>query len=214
MNNNVNIEEIRYKCNKFFDRFIFLFNDSHNSLKSYMDDIIKKYERKINFNQNFLNKIGYAIKLGINFFAMHVLGINHYFLNFDSYKAEKIEKNDKTETFSYEDVFTEDSGCLIYSRIFEGSVKTLEKLKKIVLTDDKKLLKFYKNYMVEVACNNKPLFKTLFDLLKKMNISYDVSDNDLKIMYENSLYSKGNVWENEVRDIFYENISQKKSQRR
>lgn len=206
-NENLNIEDIRNKCNTVINSLLDIYTINYESVVKQTNDMLRiakdelnKKIKRYNSNNDFWMKLGYAVKLGLNFFAIHLLGVEHEFLDFESYKVEKVNQLSSDENLS----LTDDSINMIMIRIFEGIIRSLKNLKIKIENDNKMLLMFYKNVVCDVAYKRTSFHSSYFEFLNNTDMADYISRKDRSYLFFSgnpSGYSKNNIIENNIIDI-------------
>lgn len=201
---NLNIEEIREKCNAAVDYLKIEFKKMYNTVKASNDEWYQKNKTNLMMaaNPSFIDKIVNVFKFGVNIFAATVLGIDREFLDFSTYKSKKYS--------SYSPV------DIVYgvSRILDKSILTLDNVKEKINADDSQLLFFYRGLM---KINDYNFWHIFFNTVEKMNVELKYQLKDRLFFFneaENESYTPNRVIENGLYKILGSNELTKTSKKR
>lgn len=195
--NEFNIEEIRQICNDVIDYLqvevrndVQNFQNELNRENNEVNKILQENDNKRKVNSDLMDKIGYAIKLGLNFFAITVLKVDHRFLDYKFHKHKKREVTMKSN-----------SPYLSYIKLFNEVCNSLESVRNVLNNDSQASLMFYR-WIVNVGYNNVPIWQDFFNVIEQMGAKVTYSNYDKENTF--SVFSKSSLnktMENGIKNI-------------
>ncbi len=197
-NDNLNIEEIREKCNVAIDYLIEKIIMMQNLLEEEVriseikiNQTMSKYDNSLAINDNLLSKVANVIKYGVNIFAMTVLNIDREFLDFSLYKNENKNKYH----------LPKDNSAIRCISFFKDIIPTLYNIKQDIAVNNNNLLLFYRG-LVNIAYNNYNFWDCFFETVEKLDIEIKYSKVEkMSLFPKNGNVSKNPTISNELRNL-------------